>query len=695
MNRIILIGNGFDCAHGLYTRYSDFIDWFWEEQRKKINRTNSDKWEPVSNNEENTHYKYEQNVFFDVKFYEPEKTNITDFDVKEKPTCEKDSDLKSNLDRENKSNAEREQKDKFKNAAELKNNVVYKNKFLELIEKKKKIQNWVDIEELYFEILTNCKDRKEQSENVYEIYTVEQLNRDFRNIKFQLVEFIKTRNEEIAKTDSDFRKNLTKEGEIVEKVKGLITQENPKEILWLNFNYSNTVSELYDKQYPELISIHGSINDENNPMIFGYGDETSKDSIAIEELNDNDFLENVKSIKYVETDNYSDLLKFIDKGEYDVFVFGHSCGNSDRTLLKELFESENCKAIKCFYYKKSEKDDDFNKTVDNIYRKFENKTVFRKKILKKDKQSGDFPQFKGGSPFKPKDVTNNVSELKTGISKETTLQEIITKEERLQSYLTDYNMIKVEFDSNADAYKNINGREVASKKNLRKDFYIGKYQVTQKEWREIMGDNPSFFSKNGEGKNMIKSLEVSDKLPIECVSWYDCVLFCNKLSEKYDLRKYYNVNGDNVTFNVDADGFRLPTEAEWEYAARGGKESKNYKYSGGNTADEVAWYHENSGDKQLKKEDWKNGKTKENNCRTQEVGTRIGNELGIHDMSGNVWEWCEDLYGNGSFRMLRGGCWFLNDERCLVSDCLTYQSSERLNFIGFRLVCPLLTATTM
>ncbi len=184
------------------------------------------------------------------------------------------------------------------------------------------------------------------------------------------------------------------------------------------------------------------------------------------------------------------------------------------------------------------------------------------------------------------------------------------------------------------------------------DYAIGKFEVTQALWTAVMGNNPSRFK--------------GDNRPTECVSWDDCQTFVKKL------------NG------LTGKKFRLPTEAEWEYAARGGKKSKGYKYSGSNNIDEVAWYYSNSG------------------SQTHPVGTKKPNELGIYDMNGNVLEWCNDWYGDysptaannpvgpssGSYRVRRGGGWGDYAWYCRVSIRYWNYPGNRGIGIGFRLVLP-------
>jgi hypothetical protein len=416
----------------------------------------------------------------------------------------------------------------------------------------------------------------------------------------------------------------------------------------LNFNYTNT-EELYttNDSYSiengklKIIHIHGKLNDKKNQIIFGYGDEKSEESKEIENLDDNRFLANVKSVRYTETNNYIELKEFI-KEPYEIFVLGHNCGNSDRTLLKMLFEGNegNCEEIRVYYYYSlKEKWDNFNEIRNNIYRNFDDKGLFRTRLI--DKQhSVRIPN---------KDLLDNKTILDLFIEENLVIVEVPNKDFK---YTLLDDSIQTEYVLN--------------------NYYIGKYQVTQELWESVIGNNPSYF----KGKNF----------PVEEVSWYDIVEFCNKLTEKLNKEledkdkkiKYYNIEKDKngkvtkVEPIQNANGFRLPTNAEWEFAVRGGIKSKKHEYAGCNTEDELkdyAWYSENS----------------ENT--TNPVGQLKANELELHDMSGNVWELCDDCYDNNHTRVLRGGCWGSNALNCRVSSHYDRPPDNRHNDIGFRLAC--------
>ena len=204
---------------------------------------------------------------------------------------------------------------------------------------------------------------------------------------------------------------------------------------------------------------------------------------------------------------------------------------------------------------------------------------------------------------------------------------------------------------------------------ITKAFYLGIHEVTQGQYQAVTGENPSYF-------------KGSDDLPVENVSWLDAVQFCNKLSERESLRPYYRKEGDQVTI-AGGNGYRLPTEAEWEYACRAGSGTA---YGFGDDAarlGEFAWFKGNSGDK------------------THPVGQKQPNAFGLYDMHGNVWEWCWDGYDpdyykrspvddpsgpvDGSNRVFRGGGWNCAAENCRAAYRNGNTPTNAINSLGLRL----------
>ena len=238
------------------------------------------------------------------------------------------------------------------------------------------------------------------------------------------------------------------------------------------------------------------------------------------------------------------------------------------------------------------------------------------------------------------------------------------------------------------------------------DIEVCKYLTTQKMWLEVMENNPSGFK--------------GDNRPVETVSWWEVLEYCNKLSEKYGLESVYElskssegilmikelggkiVSPDKVNFE-NTEGFRLPTEVEWEWFASGGQKAIeqgtfNYIYSGSNNIDEVAWYYENIG--------------KFDDASTQDVGLKNSNQLGLYDCSGNVWEWCYDTIefdengdykniknGNlymyeafdlsNTYRRMKGGSWGNGNKDCAIFHRGCNQAinvKEYFRYFGFRIV---------
>lgn len=401
MNRIVLIGNGFDLAHNLPTKYEDFINWYWEQRIVGLQKEN-------------------KNTSIDA---------ITTLKLKEDSYTW--SGVYYQLDRFCPN-----WKDKLER---IKNNTDYytiiKTSFFEKICKSIKTKGWVDIENEYYNFLIEIDQKKQYDYDVKKLNSeldfikrnlseyltsiqTENINRDFQieNIRNQIFSPIKLDDIAIESKDlfdnfiesrlklddnawlhlfkayHDKSNNLADQmflsdiKELKEHINNTAKQKDkdyiykmfaPKEfffpdnVMILNFNYT-TFADQYTLTKSQLIivnHIHGDLTDSDS-IIFGYGDELDNKYKYIKELNDNEYLRHFKSSKYLESDNYRQLLRFIESEPYQIYIMGHSCGNSDRTLLNTLFEHDNCISIKPYYYKKDDGTDDYLDKIQNISRNF-------------------------------------------------------------------------------------------------------------------------------------------------------------------------------------------------------------------------------------------------------------------------------------------------------------------------------------
>lgn len=440
MNRIILIGNGFDLAHGLPTGYVDFINHYWEDfgyhvlngyARLLLEQYGTANIKSYADN------------FASLQRIDKKSTNI-----KKLPVCNNGQNEYNGLC---KFINDYNQAERFTDAIQLE----FNNLLFEHISTQCSLENWVDIENEYYQLLSKTYHGKNSQ---YE--TAEDLNSELNVIKERLIEYLRKIQDEKITNDivndqikkiifepidtndisvsgqslflqflnnrlddlsdtktaaslfSKYKLSSEKWQDIHEYINTLLTYKDekygifqgeiymrnsfsvsdrevfnlcllPDEVLFLNFNYTQT-AKLYipDHNDFKLNHIHGELSNPNS-VIFGYGDEMNEDYKKIVDLNNKGYLENIKSIRYLETDNYRNLLSFIDSAPFQIYIMGHSCGNSDRTLLNALFEHKNCISIKPYYHQKEDGTDNYIDIIQNIYRDFKDMSLMRDRVVNK------------------------------------------------------------------------------------------------------------------------------------------------------------------------------------------------------------------------------------------------------------------------------------------------------------------------
>lgn len=423
MNKLVIVGNGFDLAHELPTSYKHFIDDFWKNIFVRFKEENIKKLVGLDKGFESFPIVSEINNYNDFSAHGERYIEW----FKEAYNKHRFFNIKPHVS---------------------KHNIFYfKSNFFELINTKNSIENWVDIENEYYLELKKISKRKplvmqsmkvisdenqlsknneaikklnfefEQIKKLFELYLSSKVKAKISSLNFPdisdrffdffdmtfvtqdnvkekirfnnyLLEFSKKDHPAIIKYQTDFIQYQTDIGG------GKRALEDNSTLLYeaffLNFNYTDTTSyynSMLNKEFfycsSREIKIHGELNNNDNEINFGFGDEMDEDYRLIENLNDNEYLKNFKSFKYSQNNNYKDSLDFIDSEKFQVYIMGHSCGISDRTLLNTIFEHKNCRSIKVFYHKREDGSDNFTDIIQNISRHFNDKKLMRSKIVNK------------------------------------------------------------------------------------------------------------------------------------------------------------------------------------------------------------------------------------------------------------------------------------------------------------------------
>ena len=397
MNRLILIGNGFDLAHGLKTSYADFIYWYWKRRVTSLHDVRSS----ISDDSLCT-IEVIGEIWSTFYWQQANLLNRTE-----------GKDLYNFLNKH---------KDKF---------TIRYTAFFGNIHKSIETKGWVDIENEYYKLL-------EQYTLVqYSEEEITKLNKQLAYLQELLTEYLLKINQQDISVNDNIKKKIYEPvdlsdisveatDKLAEYIKwckeqdvrdweikfnnycinptltGLISKvenynRNPSEynqppsafmlpdaIMLLDFNYTKTAQQYLLKNNGVFshIHIHGHLENPTG-MIFGYGDEFDDKYRRLQALNNNECLANIKTIKYQESDNYRRVLQFIESAPFQVYIMGHSCGNSDRTLLNTIFEHDNCISIKPFFYKKEDGSDSYIETIQNISRNFNDMKLMRDRVVNK------------------------------------------------------------------------------------------------------------------------------------------------------------------------------------------------------------------------------------------------------------------------------------------------------------------------
>lgn len=349
MNRLIIIGNGFDLSHGLKTSFRDFIaDYFCSVMRNVA--------KGIGYSDQLMQIIVKQHDFYWLNSPGEDLINRSNiFEWIEK--------------------IRKSPKYEFKFASRL----------LEGIYSKCSDLLWVDIEIEYFNMLLDSK-KREGGANEHRL--IKKLNSQLEFLKQKLIEYLNRQQLEFGGArDKDsilecFCSDIYDHEVVTVKLE---KSKRPDKLYFLNFNYTNTIEryvELCRKKIPsDWNYIHGELSNTNGKPIFGFGDELDKRYLEFEDEQNNELFKHIKSFEYLQAKNFYLLTRFIEADDFQVHIYGHSCGLSDRTLLNQIFEHVNCKSIKIFYYKKSESENDFTDKTYEISRHFKDKTMLRKKLI--------------------------------------------------------------------------------------------------------------------------------------------------------------------------------------------------------------------------------------------------------------------------------------------------------------------------